>query len=428
MIDIKQKLIYQKEAIATVCLILYKCLLDLMYCLCLCNMDASCHFSPNSLLAVSSWIFFLLMLPSYQKISKQFTVSSLFIIVLYYLYFIPITTYCSYGTGNASFLLLSMVFWLLLVHLQMHLPLIRVKIPQKITVDNNKAFILLIVLCSVISLFFWIYFTKCRIIINLKSVYEFRAEASKYIMPGICKYIRTINNVVAPVVLLISLYKKNKLASIWMVFILYINFCFAGEKILLAIPFLVLACFFLYDDKRLDLIPPIAVLLEILAIIEYYLGKKYLISFIFSRLCLKMPLLADWYYRFFLAHPNDVFRQGFMGRLGLESPYSRSISRVVGDNYLTQVVSCNHGLLADAFIGIGIIGVLLMPIILILIFKVFDIVTVGIEQKYVFGLALYYILCFINSQWSTVLLTRGLIFVLLIMVAFPKEKFREGKI
>lgn len=130
--------------------------------------------------------------------------------------------------------------------------------------------------------------------------------------------------------------------------------------------------------------------------------------------------LSDEYYRYFRNNPTDIFRGTFLGKLGFESPYNLPISYVIGNNYSTQTVNCNNGLLADVWSNLGIIGIVVMPFILIVCFRLFDMATEGIESRYVVGLAVYYVVMFSNSTWSTVLLTHGFLIMCIGFFMFPR--------
>ena len=144
-------------------------------------------------------------------------------------------------------------------------------------------------------------------------------------------------------------------------------------------------------------------------------------SLIFRRQGILLAKLSEDYYRFFISHSTDLFRNSIMGKLGFNSIYSQEISKVIGNNYETQVVNCNNGLLADVWSGLGLIGLIVMPVILILCFRFFDFVAHRVDSRLVISLAIYYAIIFMNTTWSTVLLTHGFFIMCVLMIIFPKE-------
>ena len=111
-----------------------------------------------------------------------------------------------------------------------------------------------------------------------------------------------------------------------------------------------------------------------------------------------------------------------MGKLGFDSVYNQQLGRVIGNNFETQVVNCNNGLLADVWANMGWIGLIIMPIILIVCLRFWDCVSFEIEMRVTISLVLYYAMQFANSSWSTVLLSHGFIIMCLILLIFPKAK------
>ena len=107
--------------------------------------------------------------------------------------------------------------------------------------------------------------------------------------------------------------------------------------------------------------------------------------------------------------------------MGFGSPYNLSLPYVIGNNYSSQTISCNNGLLADVWSNMGTIGILVMPFILIVCFRFFDMATDGLPSRYVIGLAVYYAVIFSNTAWSTVLLTHGFLIMCMVYFMFPRN-------
>ena len=163
--------------------------------------------------------------------------------------------------------------------------------------------------------------------------------------------------------------------------------------------------------------------LAILAMIEKRLfSHVYIVDYFFRRMGYVLAQLSEKYYRYFKNNPTDIFRRTFLGKLGFESPYGLSLPYVIGNNYYSQTIGCNNGMLADVWANLGIIGILVMPFILIVCFRLLDLATDGLSGRYVIGMAVYVAVLFLNSTWSTVLLTHGFLIICMVYFIFPREK------
>ena len=162
--------------------------------------------------------------------------------------------------------------------------------------------------------------------------------------------------------------------------------------------------------------------MQIIALIESSLGNGLIVNLLFRRQGMVLAKLSEYYYKYFLHHPLDLFRNGIMGKLGFTSPYTQPISYVIGNNYETQLINCNNGLLADVWTNLGFLGLIIMPIILVICFRMFDLVSSQIDSRLIVSLSIYYAVAFSNSAWSTVLLTHGFIIMCFMLLIFPHER------
>lgn len=257
---------------------------------------------------------------------------------------------------------------------------------------------------------------------NLLEVYDIRAEAAAYKMPTVFGYLQSFSTILIPMLILFSFRQKKYVLVLWETFLLVLNFSFAGHKTVLFMGILVLAGALLWRKQMISLILPSGIALAVLAMIEDIIfNHAYIISFFFRRQGYVLAQLSDEYYRYFRNNPTEIFRGTFLRKLGFGSPYNLSLPYVIGNNYSSQTISCNNGLLADVWSNMGTIGILVMPFILIVCFRFFDMATDGLPSRYVIGLAVYYAVIFSNTAWSTVLLTHGFLIMCMVYFMFPRN-------
>lgn len=410
---------FSNDIIQTGCFVIYKIMIDILYLL-YSGRTFDYGIQISVLNIVSGYISVVLFSYFMCIYYKSQSVSSLLMIAINMFYFIPITTYCSLGPGSSSFLFFSILYWGILSFLQIRLPVISLKRKQSFLLD--KSFYILFAAIAFLTIFISVKYTGFRIITNLLEVYDVRAEASTYNLPAWLVYMQKFSTILIPLLILFAFSKKKYIFGIFGCFLLLLNFSFAGHKSVLFMGIFLIAGFLFWRKEMMSIIVPGGVVIGIFAILEErFFQHAYINSFLFRREGFVLASLSDKYYRYFINNPTDLFRGTFLGKLGWVSPYKQPVSSVIGNNYLTQTVSSNNGLLADVWGQLGVIGILIMPIIIIVCFRLFDMATDGLEMKYLIGIGIYYAICFMNSTWSTVLLTHGFLIACMALFLFPRN-------
>lgn len=403
------------------CLIVYKVFVDLIYLLYI-GKRYTYGIKINVLNVLSSYLYIGLYIVCIYYLVKTITASSMLLIILNMIYFIPLTTYCSLGTGSSSLLLYAMIYWTFLSGLQIITPVFVIK---KTEVSDYLRSLLLYALLIGVSIFTiylsWKY-TDFRIITNIFDVYGIRSEAAAYDMASWQRYLQGFSTIIIPLLILASFKERKYLLVIWEMFLLILNFSFAGHKSVLFMGILVVIGAAFWKKEMVSFILPGGICLAIASIVEEKISShSYIIDYYFRRIGYLPAQLSDEYYRFFQNNPLDIFRSTFLGKIGFSSPYNLSIPYVIGNNYLSQIVSNNNGLLADVWSNLGIIGIFIMPFILIACFRLFDMATNRIDSKYLIGLIIYYAVIFADTTWSTVLLTHGFLIMCIGYFVFPRK-------
>lgn len=410
-----------------ICLLLYKILVDLIYLFYTAPTFGYFEVRINGLNIASSYLYIGMYTIFFYKFVKSQTVSSIMFIVMSMTYLVPITTYCSIGSGssNSSFLLFALLYWTFFSVLQIMTPVFSLRIP---VMDSRWRSFFMYFLLAGISIFTvylsWKY-TGFRIATSLRDVYVYgiRAEAAAYSMSTASQYLQSFSTVLIPLLILFCFRQKKYVLVLWGTFLLYLNFSYAVQKSVLFMGILVLAGAVFWREWMASWILPGGIGLAILAMIEKrFFSHVYIVDYFFRRMGYVLAQLSEKYYCYFRNNPTDIFRGTFLGKLGFESPYRLSLSYVIGNNYRSQTMACNNGMLADVWANLGMIGILVMPFILIVCFRLFDLATDGLLGRYVIGMAVYATILFLNSTWSTVLLTHGFLIMCMVYFIFPREK------
>lgn len=418
--------IFLKPIYSYLVVIIYKFILDVIYCTGIGGYSTFFYVEISIPNIINGWLAICIMAIFIRMYCKQNTPSSVLMTILNMIYFIPIITYCSFGGGSSVFFICALTYWGLLSILQIKVPFVKYKFQKtgKLNV-SNYLFYAITAIFSIISIFIWVKYSDFRLVTNLLDVYEVRLEAAKCTLPGILSYIRQLSNIVIPLLMLLALIKRKYLFIILFLFITLINFSYAGDKSVILFPIAIIGGYVFFRKDMSSLIFPAGIILEVVALCEKFIGVNYITSFLFRRQGLVLAQLSELYYRFFSDGSIDLYRNSFLGKLGFESIYKLPISKVIGNNFETQIVNCNNGLLADVWANLGLIGIVIMPIILIICFRLFDLVAYGVNPRVTVCLSLYYAIYFANTTWSTVLLTHGFLIMCILLLIFPRNDIRK---
>ena len=416
---------FARKTIAFLSLVLYKAFFDILYCTRIANHRTGFYYSLNIVNAVAGWLALLLLASVIHVFYEQDTASATIMTVLTAIYFVPLLVICGFGGGTSSFLIWCILYWILLVVLQIKTPvyLLDIKMPSD-TKWMKIVWGIMLLFVSVITFYFWIKYSHFHLQTDLYNVYELRAQASTYNVPTILLYLRQGAVIVTAILIVKALTIRKYYLVIYLLFIIWISFSYAADKSVALFPLLLIGGYIFYRKKMSSIIIPGFTMLQVVAYITDRFGIQWLTSFIFARQGTTLAQLSFYTYKFFQSHPNDLFRQGIMGKLGFHSIYG-FLPNTIGNNFVEQTINCNNGMLSDVWSSFGAIGVLVMPVILIACFRFLDMATYGLDNRQTIGIVLFFSACFANAQWSTVLLTQGYMITALALLLFSPTK-HEG--
>lgn len=343
-------------------------------------------------------------------------------IVIYALALVSIVPYLTLiyaGMFSYKYIVMNTVYWLVILTLQLYLgnqkiqPL-RLKLSN---VSNEESVTWCIGLFSMLLVLYISFrYTNFRINLNLSAVYEIRNMAASYSIPGLIGYLFSWSKIINISLFAYALSKKRYIFA-GMVFLTQVlSFGIDGTKA----PFFMLlmagAVVFLYrrDNyvkyKKLMLWGVAGILA--LGMLEIKLGRSSFIYDVVIRRVLFVPAYLGYcYVDFFSTHVPDYFRGTILRRIGFVSPYDGNLGKLIGADYIyhNPEITCNNGLISDAVTNMGVLGVVLMPIVLILVLRLVDKVSYGLDEKAYLPIAIYFAILLTNGFLSTVLLTHGLI-------------------
>lgn len=404
--------------------LLYRLALDVVYLLSLSPLYAYSGFTTDfSLLRyTTSLLALLVFVPFIVRLLHHRTSSSILITFLNYLYFIPLTSYCGCKESDVQYLIIALLYWMFLFLFQFKIPVLQ------LTSISDKCMNPLIKLLTVGSVAFVFFisgkYTGFRFTLNFLDVYGIRAEAATYALPTLFSYGLSMMSIVLAILLLHWLIRKNY-AVVGILCITYLFlFSIAAHKSIFFFLFLTLGSYLLYRKWMLRWLPGFFFLVAGAGLIEHKLiGTFYIIS-LFLRRMMYIPVdLGNRYLQFFTENTISLFEDSIMGKFSFDGMYSTSIARLLGEFAGQSTNNANNGLLGDMFANLPIEwGILLMPFLLILCFRLLDFFAANISEKYLLPVCVFFANGFMNGSWSTVLLSHGFLIACLLLYIFPKEE------
>jgi hypothetical protein len=260
-------------------------------------------------------------------------------------------------------------------------------------------------------------YTRFRFHFNLYDVYDLRFEARNYDIPIIFNYILAASGTVLSLFFVWHLIRKEKKQAIIIGIIILLDFGIAGHKSIVFELLLAILGYYFFQFEKIKYFGWGFVLLPAIALLESNLIKTFnFITLIINRVLFIPSLLNYFYYDFFSSHEKDYFRQSFLRYLGFQSSYKTPIDFIIGEQYYgNDLIRANNGLFSDAYMNLGAFGVFFQPFILIVILKLIDSFSKGIDERLLFIVIMGCYSALISTTFSTALLTSGLFLIMFVL-------------
>ena len=384
--------------------------------------------NTSSFMCVISWIILLtgIVLFNYLRKSMDDRGSTISICILFTVSFVPFTTCVYAGVFPVGYIVFNTIYWFVLLLGQYFSLLFPFKRLPVFTINGARlgdVAVRIIGFFSVALVFIIsAVYTHFRFSFDLFSVYDFRSESLGYNIPTSISYLFAWTRAINPVLLACSLIKKDKLNTVLFLIAQLLSFGIDGLKTTFFMPFVVIlaVCFYsrLNTVQIKTWIGIVLASILTLGVFESIILKTHVIAELFTRRIMFMTnIIGGYYYDFFTINTPDYFRGGFLKYLGFKSPYASTggVSYTIGANYFRDGINYNNGLSSDAIANLGWIGVIVMPIIVIIILRIFDRSAHGLDKRIVIASSLYVTIMLLSSFMGTILLTHGVLVLIIIL-------------
>lgn len=368
-----------------------------------------------------SSVVYLMYIYIYIKLSKVESVSNNIVLLIITFYFIPILTLYSFNTVDGTFFIYSNIYFIMLSLVQILTPLLYVENNIKKYNVNIRIYNYLILICVILSLYLNIKYTGFRIIFNFFDIYDIRDEASKYPMSRIELYLFNLLPIILAILSSYTLKFRNFFLLTLIIISEWLLFSIAGQKTIFFLTVLNIISYIVYNKNILKLILTAFIFVPLLGYFEYLVNKvTWIIAIVYDRTIFGIPYLSYHYYEFFKKNPINFFRDGILGKFGMESIYSIELGKIIAESMQKiQFNNANNGMIGNALSGIGTIGIIILPIVIVVSLRVLDLVTYNKPLKIVYGSCLYFYSYYSNGSFSEVLIGGGLLPLVLLYYFFP---------
>lgn len=377
----------------------------------------------NTFYYIIGW--FLTIIGAYwssQELLKK-KLSSNIMVLLYFMAFLPIMMLV--GIVKTDFFGELFVYFFVLIVAYYIIPDFKLIRPQKncIYAIMNIGTIVL----SLVIIYIWFKYAGHRLTLAVEDIYTARAEAYSSEMSTILRYIYTIAKSVLPMVVIFYLYTKKYLIAAWIGVLQYCIYVYDGSKTTLITFALAVGCYLIFSGVKNaeEMYPEFFASGCAIGILEYILTDKIRIIHYFIRRVLIVPSVIHYYYfDFFSTHIPDFFQGSVLRRIGFVSEYSPlGIPKTIGEIYAGTVEnSMNNGLFSDAFANLGYLGILIMPILIVLVIKVFQAVSYDLPLRVSSSCFFMVVFTIISNSFWSYFITHGFIFMIILLYLWPRER------
>lgn len=377
----------------------------------------------GSYIVVLSWFF--------QRQLRRSSISDLFVSLLVVIYYVPGIVLYTYGNWSVQYLffyvasVLLICVWNEIFHLrkrklsQEDLSTCEKRVPGILFVTS------LLTACGVIAAVF--YYKGVSLTLNIAMAGNLREEAADLGTPKTIIRFLDFSARFIPLLLLLSVKRRQVLLSCLLVFAQLVLFSYDGSKyvlfaLIIAVPFMVFKQ--RITNKSLLLLYLVANLFVGIEI--YFTSSEYiplLANYGIRRESFVTNRIGFFYFDFFQSHEYLYYSEGFL-RHFRTYPYDTPMPHVIGSYAFDRPeMGANAGMCAEGFAQIGWWSLLVYPIAYVAVFKLFDLVFRRFRGRDayipVFATVLY-ASTFIDGALQTVLSTFGLLPLLLTVVILFK--------
>nr|WP_320191932.1 hypothetical protein [uncultured Desulfobacter sp.] len=336
--------------------------------------------------------------------------------------YIPMLTLFAMKDESRLFLYWVSVYWLIIF--------VIVRLPNISFVRLYESKFILY-LCSLVILFltcfFMIRYVGFSFNLNLARVYEVREQFSAESIPIVGYLFKWACYVIIPFLFSLFWIQKRWIALGCIVALQIFMFSGTGNKtFLFSLVWVVALMWALKKDLPLIYLTMGFSFIVIAGVLSYIcIGDVWVSSLFTRRTLLAQPMQYFFYHDFFSQHPFVHLSGHSFFKAFSNYPYDMSPAKMIGSIYYGNPENnANTGLVGDAFMNFGFLGLIMWSMVTGMMMKLIDSLSEGMDIRVAASVIAMPIITLTNSALLTNLLTHGLAVALLVLYFATKSSFK----
>jgi len=404
--------------------LIFRIILDICYVNFVSELYSSSGFdlTLNFVKLVESYIWLVL---TYVVLPKdQSKLSSIIIHVFVLVAYIPLQSYYALANQDRSWFYMATFFWFLIIWLN------RANVKFGVHQLSKGNFKYLVAICGLfVFLVSILLYSYINVSLNLdfNNVYEIRESYSEKNIPLSDYLFSWAGQIVLPFLALVALFSVRRKSYYFLIvavsFMVLILFSATGHKTFLfrwlaalGLAYMLIQPFFV---KRLTNIFSL-MLISGLALSIFL--HHHMFGAIFIKRLFYSPVLLSYHYFDFFQNKAIMLSHSIF-KYFISYPYDLPPRYLIGSIYMDDPErSSNNGVMADAFMNFGYVGLIIWPVIITLMLKLADEISSGKNKFIIWPLIILSFSTMINASLLTSIVTHGLLVTFLISLYYPREQ------
>lgn len=414
--------IKKSTAWAFLSLVLFKIVLDLSYYFVVFPAWSHTGFRLdfNSPKLVESYLLFFIVFILMPKSPKK--LSNIMVWLLILMAYIPMLTIFAFMDEARIFMYAVTAFWLV-VFLLLHMPSVSLAPLKQSGIIRYSIFV-----CLGLIVFLMVYkYLGLSFSFDLTKVYGIRSQYVTIGIPLAGYLFNWMAYIVNPIFFALFITKKRWLPVALIVVLQILLFSVTGLKTyLFALPFVLALMWIIRRRNKLAYMGAGLAGIVILGMLSYWLIDDLWVSSLFARRVLLVPAKISFAYYDFFSQNELVFLSD--SRLGffLDYPYHLSPPHLIAEVYYGKPeMNANTGVVGNAFMNFGLMGLALYSVLLVIILRLVDSCSRRVDFRLGVAAIAVPAISLTNGALTSVFLTGGLFLAPILLYLLPKENNRD---
>lgn len=369
-----------------------------------------------------SWTILFCAMPALKRIFDDKTTSGNVLALLVLFSVIPAISVISFRSDyETNYVILISTFWAIFFAAWIFFKPVNIKILGKM--ESQIFYIVTFLILSSSVLLYSYINTGLRFHFDLIEVYDIRAEARGFIAPFPLNYLVAFADNLLPVLAIYLLYKRRWLLVLIAFFVIFVNFSISGQKQIMFVPTLGIIGYFAFKNgvKPYYLVT-FGTVIAFLCVLETFVSNSITLNGLFTYRVLFIPTELHFsYYSYFQSHDILLFSQSLLRAFSNQN--QQDIQFLIGEYSIGQYSArANNGLFSDAYMNLGVVGVVVYPVLFAWYLRVLDGAVSGLPQRVVFVVVVYVAFVLLSMTLTAALITSGLLFLIVLLYTLPKDR------